>query len=134
MSSYSNPLSQSKCYNAQDIGNGTITKKVRPPRGKSRGRVAGIHAFASETFTQTTTPAYIQVGVTGDLDKFASLNCGATASGATLSDSDVANTLVNDGQFDLSQEAVDELTITMVAPTGGTPAGIADVEVDLEWF
>lgn len=132
--SYENPVTLNYSYNAQDYGNGTITKKVRPPRGATRGRVESIHALASETFNQVTTQAETQVGVTGDLDKFASLLMGSLAAAATLSDSDQSNVFVNDGQFDLSQEAVDELTLTFKAPTGGTPAGIADVDIAISWF
>lgn len=132
--SYDNPVYQNLSYNAQDYGNATITKKVRPPRGATRGRVEGIHALASETFNQVTTQAETQVGVTGDLDKFASLKMGALAAGATLSDSDQSDVFTNDGQFDFENESVDELTLTFKAPTGGTPAGIADVDILIAWF
>lgn len=132
--SYSNPVYGSYSYNAVDYGNGTVTKRIRPPRGATRGRVEGIHAYATETFNQVTTQAETQVGVTGNLDKFASLPMGALAAGATLADSDVSNVFVSDGQFDFDTEAVDELTVTMLAPTGGTPAGIADVEIIIAWF
>lgn len=135
--SYDNATILNHSYNAQDIGNGTITKKIRPPRGATRGRVESIHLLASETFNQVTTQAYIRVGVASDLDKFAELAIGALASGATLSESDaatLASVLTDDGQFDLSQETEDELTVTMVAPTGGTPAGIADVDLSIAWF
>lgn len=132
--SYENAVTLNYSYNAQDIGAGDITKKIRPPRGATRGRVESIHLYASETFTQTTTQALVQVGVASDLDAYAELGCGALAAAATLSESDQAGVLVNDGQFDLSQETEDELTLTMVAPTGGTPAGIADVDLAISWF
>ncbi len=132
--SYENATVINHSYNAQDIGAGDITKKVRPPRGASRGRVESIHLLSAELFTQVTTQALIQVGVASDLDKFAELQVGALADAATLSDSDQANVLVDDGQFDLSQETEDELTLTFVSPTGGTPAGIADVDIAISWF
>lgn len=132
--SYSNAVTINYSYNAQDYGNGTITKKVRPPRGATRGRVETIHTLASETFNQVTTQGLTQVGVASDLDKFAELEMGALAAAATLSDSDQADVFVLDGQFDLEQETEDELTITLVAPTGGTPAGIADVDIAISWF
>lgn len=132
--SYSNAVTLNYSYNAQDYGNGTITKKIRPPRGAVRGRVESIHAYASEIFNQVTTQGYTRIGVTGTLAKFAELDMGALAANATLSDSDQAGVLIDDGQFDLSQEAVDELTLTLVAPTGGTPTGIADVDIAISWF
>ena len=132
--SYENPVTQCVSYYAQDIGAGDITKKLRPPRGATRGRVEYIHLLASETFTQTTTQSQIQIGVASDLDKYAELDVGALASGATLGDSDQTGVFTSDGQFDLSEETEDELTFTFLAPTGGTPAGIADVDIGISWF
>jgi len=132
--SYSNPVTLNYSYNAQDLGAGDVTKKIRPPRGATRGRVESIHLYASETFNQVTTQSQIQVGVASDLNKYAELDVGALAAGATLSDSDQAGVLTTDGQFDLYVETEDELTVTMLAPTGGTPAGIADVDIAISWF
>lgn len=132
--SYENPVTLNYSYNAQDFGNGDITKKIRPPRGATRGRVEAIHALASEVFNQVTTQALTQVGVASDLDAFAEMQMGALADAATLSDSDQTGVFVDDGQFDLSQETEDELTLTFVAPTGGTPTGIADVDIAISWF
>lgn len=132
--SYENPVTLNYSYNAQDFGNGDITKTVRPPRGATRGRVESIHALASETFNQVTTQGFTQVGVASDLTAYADMPMGALAAGAGLCESDSTGVLVDDGQFDLSQETEDELTFTFLAPTGGTPAGIADVDIAISWF
>lgn len=132
--SYENPVYQTLSYNDQDYGNGDITHEIRPSRGATRGRVESILVHASEVFNQVTTQGLTQVGVASDLDAFAELQMGALASGAGLSDGDQTGVFVDDGQFDLSQETEDELTLTLVAPTGGTPTGIANVFVTIAWF
>ena len=132
--SYENALAATYSLGQHDFGAGAATYKVKPPPGFSSGRVRDIHVLVSETFTQTTTPAYIRVGDGTDDDKYAELNMGAAASGDSYNADDVAGSLKNKGIFNLSSDGITELTVKFVAPTGGTPAGIGEVSLLVEWF
>lgn len=132
MNGYDNLTPVSYSFAAVDFGAGDSTKKLKVPRGATMGRVLDILLAASETFTQTTTPGLVQVGDGTTADKFASLTCGALAAGSTLGGGDVAGGVFESvylaGNYN-SGDGLHDLILTCVAPTGGTPAGIADVIV-----
>lgn len=122
------------CYQfaAVDFGAGDSTKKLKIPRGAQMARVLDILLTASETFTQTTTPGIVQVGDGTTADKFAAMTIGALASGSTLGAGDVDGGLYKAVYlaYDYnSGDGLHDLILTCVGPTGGTPAGIADVIV-----
>lgn len=131
MSSYDNAYVVTYNFPALDVGAGTITRKIRVPKGATGARVLDIHAFASETFSQTTTAARAQVGIAGDLDKFVDANLGALAAGNAFSLADSVG--AHKGVWHDGEDDVSELTVTFVAPTGGTPAGIADFAIAVAW-
>lgn len=131
MSSYDNSYPVSYNFAALDVGAGTITRKLRVPKGATGARVLDVHAFASETFTQTTTAARVQVGTAGDLDKFIDANLGGLAVGNAFS---LANSPgAHKATWHKGEDDVSELTVTFVAPTGGTPGGIADFAITVAW-
>ncbi len=132
--SYENPVYVTYSIPANNYGSGDAVKDIRPPRGARAGRVESIGLYATTTFNQVTTQAFVRVGVASDTDKFAELPIGALAAGAALVDSDVVGVFTNDGQFDLAQESEDEVRISLIAPTGGTPAGVADTFVTVAWY
>lgn len=105
--------------------------KLPIPRGAKFARVLDIMLSASVTFTQVTTPAQMQVGDGSTANKFAAIVVGALAAGSTLTGNDVsqvwnANYLA--GNYN-SGAGLHDLIATPVAPTGGTPAGTADVYI-----
>lgn len=105
--------------------------KLPIPRGAKFARVLDVMLAATTTFTQVTTPAQLKVGDGTTADKFAAIVVGALASGSTLTGNDVqqvwnANYLA--GNYN-SGAGLHDLVATPVAPTGGTPAGVADVYV-----
>lgn len=129
MPTYDQPIHATYSYESHDFGAGGTTKEIVGPAGM-RGKIVDIHvANVTETFTNTTTEAKVQAGVSGDLDKFADYGLGTLAAGAAGAASRNAG--------DLKQEVLadtETLLLTFVAPTGGTPAGIADVHVVVAWF
>lgn len=114
---------------------GRDTKYGVPPT--ARGRVRGFSVQnVTEIFAGTTTQAGVAVGdgTTEDL-YFAS---DVTLANGTMNTTPVGGALyVNNADsalsVDIPAEATGDLTITFVAGTG-TPTGIADVTVDIEWF
>lgn len=100
--------------------------RIGIPRRAQMARVLDINCNVTTLFTQVTTPGFIRVGTAGNNAKFAELNMGAAPANAAYNFSD------NNGFRDVwrrSVDAIDELLVTLVAPTGGTPAGVADVHI-----
>lgn len=116
-----------------DFGSGTTSQKIKPPPGATAGHITLVHALSQETFTQVTTQAFIQLGSAGDPDKYLNMGLG------TLANGEVAVHSANDlpvKSFDLANDevpALTELVVTFVAPTGGTPAGQAYVDLCIDW-
>jgi hypothetical protein len=130
--SYDLPTRVSYSFPVHDFGAGAGAHAIKPPKGKKQGNVVDIQLFnITETFTQTTTPGYVRLGTAGDADKYAELNCGAAAAtdAYNLSDAGVVNS-----RIDLTEDNISQVEVTFVAPTGGTPAGIAAVCVVVDWF
>lgn len=124
---YDHPVYTTYTFEAHDFGAGGATKAVVGPNGM-RGQIVDIQVGASETFTDTTAEGAVRAGITGELDKFADFGLGTLASGA----GDAASR--NAGDLKGGVLSADEtLLLTFVAPTGGTPAGIADVHVTVAW-
>jgi hypothetical protein len=129
MATYDHPVYVTYNYEGHDFGAGGATKPIVGPAGM-RGKIVDIHASnVTETFTNTTTEAKVQAGVSGELDKFADFGLGTLAAGAadaaTRHEGDVTHNVLGSDET---------LLLTFVAPTGGTPAGIADVQVVVAWF
>lgn len=99
-----------------------------------RGKPIGVDVYkVSETFTDTTLEASVEIGDGTDQDEFAYTgDFGTLATTAALNFSAHAGTLVV-GDTEIIQPA-DQVTITCVAPTGGTPAGRAMVSVQFLYF
>lgn len=128
MPTYDEPRVVTYNYAQHDFGSGGDTKEIVGPSGM-RGKIVDIHVSnVTETFTNTTTEGLVQAGVTGDLNKFAELTLGTLAAGSANAASR------QDGVTEGVLEDTETLLVTMVAPTGGTPAGIADVQVAVAWY
>lgn len=106
----------------------TTSAKMPIPRGANFARVLDIMLVASVTFTQVTAPGQVQIGDGTTANKFASIVIGGLASGSSLTGNDVAH--VWTANYIAAPGAVlHDLVATFLAPTGGTPAGTADVYV-----
>lgn len=129
--SYDLPTRVSYNLGLHDFGAAGRALAIKPPKGKKLGNVVDIHLSVTETFTQVTTPGYVRLGTSGDPDKYAELNCGAAADtdAYNLSDTGAAT-----NRIDLVADGISQVEVTLVAPTGGTPAGIAHTTVVIDWF
>lgn len=129
--SYDNPLRASYTFNDVDIGAGDATLGVIANGGKT-GRVVDITLTGvTEAFTADTTAGFVRLGDGTDDDKFGELDCGTTSAGASATARDSGQAV---GITRTAVETTDALTVKVVAPTGGTPAGIGDVNITVEWF
>lgn len=114
-----------------DFGAGDSAYAIKPPPGKSCGNLVDIHLSVNETFTQVTTPAYVRLGDGSDADRYGQLNCGAAAvtNAYNMDDGGTFGSMI-----DLVAHSITQVEVTCVAPTGGTPAGIANVTIVVDWF
>lgn len=129
--SYDNPLVITYPMGFHDFGAGAGALAIRRPAGYKRARVLDIHVAVKETFTQTTTPGFVRVGTAGDPDKYAELNMGAAAN---TDGYNMSNTGVKGAMIDLETDAISQLEVAFVAPTGGTPAGQGEVAIVVAWY
>lgn len=132
--SYDNAQTIMYQWTAHDFGAGAATNEIRGPSGK-RGILKDIILFdVTETFTDTTTSGYVQVGDGSDDDLYGELDCLTTAAAATASAAAATETSTNAIYGDQTISADATVTVKFVSPTGGTPAGIASVGVIIDWF
>ena len=119
-------------YAGVNFASGNATHKVAVPRAAQYARVLDIMVEATVTFTQTTTPGLVQVGDGTTANKFGQLSLGGTAAGSTIGsgDSPVRTADYLKGNYN-SGAGLHDLTITFVAPTGGTPAGTGNVFITI---
>lgn len=111
-----------------DFGNGNTTYDITGPTGK-RGRVKAVSLICTETFNAVTTPAHVLVGTAADTDAYVDYTVGELAAGAGVVKTDESGlTIVADLPADT------EARISCIAPTGGTPAGIAYTTVTIVWY
>jgi hypothetical protein len=122
-----------------DFGAGSGSFYFKGPKGKE-GRLVdyGIEGI-TEAFTNDTTAGTVEVGTASDADAYGDgldLGTAAIADGTKSllttyrpgKDSGHATLLV-----DPTLPKDTAVKVTMTAPTGGTPAGIAGVFVDVIW-
>lgn len=136
---YQDPQRVTLSYNAVNIGAGNSTRVFRTPKGK-RGSVSLVMAGVTTSFVGTATPGKVQVGDGVTANKYADLAIGAagagTAAAHAVTASDYGSGLLGrqPGVPALFLEPDTEYTITFVAPVGGAPAGVADVQVQIDFF
>lgn len=93
--------------------------------------VRDIMVRGTTTFTATTTAGRVQIGVTGEPDKYADLDMGTLAGGSVLTATRDQLSALKD--YPVIEKDTDIL-VTFVAPTGGTPAGVGDVTIVFGYF
>lgn len=126
-------------FDTLDFGTAGEDYYVTGPKGR-KGRLVdyGVH-HCTETFTATTTAATVSVGTAGDADAYGEeLSMGTLAADAgsksvrtTTRDPAVIDTYILDAG--LSMPADTKLRLCCVAPTGGTPAGMACPFMVIDW-
>jgi hypothetical protein len=128
--SYSNPDRRFYVFPAVDYGAGDSAHSFRGPKGK-KGRLVDIHLSATEAFNSTTTDGYTDIGTAADTNAYAHFVQGDLAATDSVCGTDgVTDT---DWLIDANIPADTQVEVTCVAPTGGTPTGIATVTVVVDW-
>lgn len=127
--SYATPLTISHVFPSHDFGAGAGAVSFKGPSGK-RGYIEDIMLASTETFTNTTLPAYIRIGTASDADAYAEANLGTTAATDTF----VASIDDDDAIIDHDLPADTQVEVAFTAPTGGTPAGIGVVTIVVSWY
>lgn len=136
---YSQPVRVTYSYGLLNFAT-ALTTTILPPPTCNAGRVVDIHVRVTTTFTQVTTPAYVQIGVNGTPAKYAQLNMGAAAAGSPYNLTSTGGTPYIEANaaiysdINLVRDAVSQIQVTIVPPTGGTPAGAGYLDVALAWF
>lgn len=133
--SYDNPNRQEYVAHAQDIGAGAKTFTFYGPKGKDGWVYDYGVVNVTEAFTADTLPCYVSVGLSGNVDAYGeelSMATTAIGGGKTL-----RSTYSTPGDLDdyivAKIPADTAVLVTATAPTGGTPAGIGDIRVVIDW-
>lgn len=128
---YANPMqSITYTYAGIDFGAGDKAASFQGPKGMTGQLRDIIMPNVTEVFSATTLPGHILIGTAGNNDAYADANLGTT--GAT--DTFTASQDDTDAIIDPSIPADTQVEVAFVAPTGGTPTGIADVQIVVDWF
>jgi hypothetical protein len=125
---YENPTTISYNLNSVDFGDGTTAHYIKGPKGKV-GRIVDVHLDVKETFNAVTTQAFFRAGTATAAAAYWEYSLGTTAAGAAFN---VQNQPAADKATNVPENS--QIVIACVAPTGGTPAGIANVTVVVNWW
>lgn len=136
MKFYDNALLISHNLGVVDYGAGDSVQLIPAPPGCTRARIEGVLLDCDETFNTDTTEGGVQIGDGTDPDKFFTCSVGALAvnTAASFAGATSGYPTVDMDRDGNAGAAMTFLTVTMVAPTGGTPAGIANTTVVIHWF
>lgn len=130
--SYTNPLVVTYGFGNLNFVTGAGTYKVKPPKRLTAGGVKDIHVRVTTLFTQVSTPAYVRVGNATSNAQYAELNMGAAAANSAYNSSDVAGSLK--ANINLTRDNITDVDIRVIAPTGGSPAGVGYLDVVIGWW
>jgi hypothetical protein len=125
---YENPTTISYSLGSVDFGAGNTTHYIKGPTGKV-GRIVDVMLDVTETFNAVTTSAFLRAGSGSDADAYWEYTMGTTAQGAAFN---IQNQAAADKETNIPANG--QVVIACVAPTGGTPAGIAKVTVAINWW
>jgi hypothetical protein len=125
---YDNPFRVTYNLGTIDFGAGDEALAIRAPAGFSNGRLRHIGVVVKETFTNTTTEAFVRIGTATDADAYAELAMGTAADTNYYCERDDTDAIIDEWVDDT------QLEVACIAPTGGTPAGIGDVHIVIDWF
>lgn len=112
-----------------DFGAGDSQFAIRGPNGLS-GRITDVIVSVTETFTNVTTQAFVRVGTAADNDRDLELGLGTAAIGTSVAASADPDNFKRDEVL----EPDTDIIVNLVAPTGGTPAGIGYIHLVVNWF
>lgn len=138
---YERPLVKSYGFTLHDFGAGAAAFAIRRAANTRFASILDIElAEITETFTATTTSAFVRIGTAADADKFAEFDCALAAATDARSVEDDTDAIKAAGELiDMDNDgdaaaSLAQLEVTFVAPTGGTPAGIAVPIITIAWW
>jgi len=136
MKSYDLPITVSYNLGLVDYGAGDTVQLVAPPPGVTSARLEFVHLDCNETFNDDTTEGGVQVGDGTTADKFMDARVGTLAidTAASFNDYKEAGKFIDLARDGNAGAALSFLTVTLLAPTGGTPAGIANTTLVVSWY
>lgn len=134
--SYSHPLRISYNFGSVAFSSGSSTRNIAVPAGKRFAKIREIHLDATVTFNAVTTPAKIQVGNGTTANKYADFSCATTAAGAAkaMASSDVVAAYREFIDCGSAGENLTALKVSLIANTGGTPAGTGVPTIVIDWY
>ena len=116
-------------YSNQDFGAGDQSLSIQGPLGK-KGLLRSIHVDASEVFNSVTTGAQVLVGTAADTNAYAQFELPDIADTDSVSSDDGTDPNAILSAF---LPADTQVEVTFIAPTGGTPTGIGNVTIIIDW-
>ena len=125
--SYSNPSPY--CFTfLHDFGAATEALIFRGPSGK-QGTVDEVEVIAYETFNAVSSEGAVNIGSSAAGAEYVAMGLGTLADGDEQRMTDTAADLVL-----AALPADTDIHLTLKAPTGGTPAGKAYVQIMVNWY
>jgi hypothetical protein len=117
-------------YSGIDFGAGDKAASFQGPKGLTGKLREVILPNVTEVFNSVTTEAQITIGTATDADAYALVNLGDLAATDTF----VTSQDDTDGIIVDAIPADTQVEVAFIAPTGGTPTGIADVQIVVDWY
>jgi hypothetical protein len=121
--------SETYLFQAQDLGAANVTEVIRGPAGKI-GIVRSVSVFnVTEAYNSVTTASRVEFGNGSDADYYAE-----TADFSDIAIAGAESPAISAGVGGNALPGDTDITVTMYAPTGGTPTGISDVQFVITWY
>lgn len=130
---YDTPHRLTYSFSAVDLHTADLTRVLKNPRKGSKGKVRSILAMVTTTCAGATTTPKIQIGDGTTANKYADVALGTTAAGSSVIGRDSAGGITALGYPHVLTAADGDLTVTFKAATGAGAAGVADVQIEVEW-
>lgn len=135
---YDNGMPQSFHFAAIDFGTIPALDSIPVPTGMKYCRVQNItlHNVTEAFPALTTLPSAVLMGIAADTNKYVDARWVSISTTDSADFADCSIEPIIQALIDLSADGDDisQIEVTWQANTGGTPAGIADVTINVEWF
>jgi hypothetical protein len=134
MATYDRPTRMHYNFNGLSGAAGNVDRKIQSPLAGQRGRIIEVEAYVTTLFTNVTTSAKFNIGATSGATTYFTYDMAASAAGTMIPGATMRSGIVgitSNPQTELPADTA--IFCTLVAPTGGTPAGIADFRVLVDW-
>jgi hypothetical protein len=156
MSYYDKPLRRDYQWLGMNVATPAAVRRIKIPPGVRFVKIVDFYANVTTACTVVTTAAVVQIGDGTTAGKYMAQKIGVdagsgVAAGAVYGVNDVDGRVAlynpasspdstHNCKIDLKNDGATAgtlqtfLDVTTVAPTGGTPAGVADYYLELEMF